>query len=221
MHHLLNKTALQKQRGSPLALAVLFWMDETVPKANIDSHYSPPEIRLEFPWNAGVQFLKSDFSIQIIYILFGLTQYVSALQLAYCMVWHCLRKDNNSFDLLNCMYFEKVCFWLLRTVCNVSNDFFIHMPSSYLQVFLEDCGTVSKVRVARFQKVLMVWLSGHARSHRIHVGNTWGNDAMVLWNQLILNWPGGFDPLKLLRLCINRSSCLRLFFKTSIIAIAA
>lgn len=87
MHHLqLNKTALQKRRGSPLALAVLFWMDEIVPKANIDSHYSPPEIRPEFPWNAMVQFLKSDFSIQIIYILLGLTQYVSALQLVYCMV---------------------------------------------------------------------------------------------------------------------------------------
>jgi len=87
MHHLQqNKTALQKRRGSALALAVLFWMDEIVLKANIDSHYSPPEIRPEFPWNAMVQFPKSDFSIQIIYISFGLTQYVSALQMECSMV---------------------------------------------------------------------------------------------------------------------------------------
>ncbi len=35
-------------------------------------------------------------------------------------------KDTNSLDLLICMYFEQVCLWLLRTVCNVSNDFHSH-----------------------------------------------------------------------------------------------
>lgn len=35
-------------------------------------------------------------------------------------------KDTNSLDLLICMYFEQVCLWLLRTVCNVSNDLHSH-----------------------------------------------------------------------------------------------
>lgn len=98
------------------------------------------------------------------------------MTLAFCF------RDTNSLHFLNCMYFGQVCFWLLKTVCNVSNDFHSHafQLSLVLPLFFQNI-------VARFQKVLTVWLSGHVRSHRIHVGNTWGNDAMVLWNQVILN----------------------------------
>lgn len=135
MHHLqLNKTALQKRRGvtSISSCIVLDGWDSAKSKhwfsllsswdpswVSLKRHGAISKIWFQYPNYLHFTWLDAICFSSATGILYGLSA-------RGWWHWHCLRKDNNSFDLLNCMYFEKVCFWLLRTACNVSNDFHSH-----------------------------------------------------------------------------------------------